>query len=93
MGQVAWLCQQQFAHFAFGELELLLYGVEKVVVELDKDYVKWVSLQEILDFFKFSFEQFVDCCLLAGYGRCRSFEGIQSPGSFYFNGMIDAFND
>lgn len=63
-----------FTHSAWGGLELLLYGVERVIIETDltNGVVSWVDLQEVLHDMRMTFSQFRDMCLLAGYGACRT---------------------
>lgn len=76
--QLAWMTArpQSYAHAAFGGLELLMYGVPRVVLEMKGGRAEWVSLPEVLSALGLTHDQFVDMCLLAGYGRCRTFDPV-----------------
>lgn len=63
-----------FVHAVWGGLELLLFGVERVVIDTNllRGTASWVDLREVLHSLNMTHDQFVDMCLVAGYGSCRS---------------------
>jgi hypothetical protein len=74
-------------HACYGGLELLLHGCRTVVLDLDfkAQTVRYVQLEETLRVLGLDFPQFVDMCLLAGYGRVRSFPAVHNEqGHFRF---------
>lgn len=93
-GQLAYLndSSQRYIHAACGGLELLLFGIDRLITHLDfeKQSVTWVDREEVLSELSLSQDQFLDMCLLAGYGRCRSFPLVMNEkGRFTFKTAYD----
>eukprot|EP01083_Nonionella_stella_P063246 164351_1 len=73
--QLAFLERAGFVHGVFGGLELLVFGVEKVITKIDYETgtIEWVTLSEVLENLGVSHESFVHICLLSGYDACKTF--------------------
>ena len=71
--------QREFVDAIFGNSELLLFDVEKVIssYNIAKGTFSWISKRYILSDFSASNEQFVDACLLAGSDLCSTFPPLE----------------
>mmetsp|Transcript_81088 Transcript_81088/g.235223 ORF Transcript_81088/g.235223 Transcript_81088/m.235223 type:complete len:770 (+) Transcript_81088:132-2441(+) len=103
--QAPYFVGAQLAHFAeqgvvsavFGPPGLLLYGVEKVIININfnQAFFEWVDFQTILTKWEISPNQFVDACMLAGTEYCLTYPylnlGQYQPsqhGKFNFNDAV-----
>jgi Temperature dependent protein affecting M2 dsRNA replication len=96
--QLAWMSAdpQPYASAVYGGLELLLYGVQTLILSVDttNNTFEWVSLPDILQHLELDFEQFVDMSLLAGYGNCRTFPPLLDQRKrFFFSRFFDAVTE
>ncbi|CAG8485691.1 2066_t:CDS:10 [Ambispora gerdemannii] len=81
-----------FIHAIYGGSELLMYDVEKVIVNLDleKGTYNWLSKKTILNDLAISDEQFLDVCILAGFEYCGTFPPLNTEfSSFTFKSVHD----
>eukprot|EP00808_Paulinella_micropora_P021527 g38809.t1 len=87
-GQLAWLSRPgplQLTHASCGPLELLLYGCSTVILSLDfkAGSMVYVELEEVLASLQLTFLQFLDMCLLAGYGPVRTFQHVNNEKNYF----------
>eukprot|EP01006_Ploeotia_vitrea_P042348 TRINITY_DN66620_c8_g1_i1.p1 TRINITY_DN66620_c8_g1~~TRINITY_DN66620_c8_g1_i1.p1 ORF type:complete len:780 (-),score=349.19 TRINITY_DN66620_c8_g1_i1:59-2359(-) len=92
--QLSWLASPEvgFVHAVYGGFELLLSGVERVVIDIDmsSDTCRVVTLTDVLQALQLTFSQFVETCLIAGFGRCRTFPPVlDARKRFYFSNCVD----
>jgi len=100
--QLAWLCAkpQQHAHAVYGGLDMLLYRVDRLVTLIDtaghgdaatgSARVEYLDLSDVLQSLRLTHDQLVDVCLLAGYGKCRTFHLVSdTQGRFDFQRAVD----
>eukprot|EP00026_Physarum_polycephalum_P002709 Phypoly_transcript_02717.p1 GENE.Phypoly_transcript_02717~~Phypoly_transcript_02717.p1 ORF type:complete len:741 (+),score=127.90 Phypoly_transcript_02717:53-2275(+) len=75
--QLAWLAppKQNFIDATFGGLELLLYGVLRLIVDIDfeRKTFDWVDTKSVLLHLSLSSDEFLDACVLAGFDYCVTF--------------------
>lgn len=73
--QLAYLVECNFFDVVIGPPALLLFGVPRVVVNIDwqKGEFEWVEQQQLLQTWQVTKEQFIDACLLAGTEYCLTF--------------------
>lgn len=84
---------QPLIHAVFGSLDLLLYGVPKLISSIDivNKVFRWVDFGAILEDLKLTPDQFVDACLIAG-GDFLPTSPMLSGGSnqrFSFKAAVD----
>lgn len=88
----------QLLHCAFGPPGLLLYGVSKIIINLDfhSESFEWVDLNLVLNHWKgLTKERFIDACLLAGTEYCLTYPYLnlepfsQAGANFQFNVAVD----
>jgi len=70
--QMAWFAHppHQFVHAVYGDPDLLLFAVDKVITKLDivnMEKCEWVSLASVLDSTELTFRQLTEACMIAGY--------------------------
>eukprot|EP00922_Rhytidocystis_sp_ex-Travisia-forbesii_P053247 GHVS01078961.1.p1 GENE.GHVS01078961.1~~GHVS01078961.1.p1 ORF type:complete len:921 (+),score=193.14 GHVS01078961.1:386-3148(+) len=73
--QLAYFVQQDLFDALYGPPALLLFGVPRVITNVDfiKGKFEWVEQSQLLDAWQVNSEQFVDACLLAGTEYCLTF--------------------
>jgi hypothetical protein len=75
--QLAWLADSKQGHVqtVYGGLELLLFGVSRIVLNIDfeKGTFEWVDHATILRELNMNQDQFIDSCILAGFDLCLTF--------------------
>lgn len=87
---------QKVVHSCLGSIDLLLYGVERVILELDivEGVVQWVQLSEVLTANNFSHRLLVEACILAGYGACQTFPSVYDERKrFSFSRAVALLNE
>lgn len=59
----------------YGSLELLLYGVLRLVIDIDFEHgtFEWVDTKTVLSKLSLTPEEFLDACMLAGFDFCGTF--------------------
>ncbi|GAM19214.1 hypothetical protein SAMD00019534_023890, partial [Acytostelium subglobosum LB1] len=80
--------QKNYINAVWGGLELLLFGVHRLIVDIDfeKGTFDWIDLKHILkEDLQMTHDQFVDACILAGYEFCNTFTGLTSSFGHNFN--------
>ncbi|CAG8474579.1 15153_t:CDS:10 [Funneliformis caledonium] len=93
-GQLVYLERHQkgFIHAIYGGSELLMYDVDKVIINLDleKGTYSWLNKKSILNDLDITDEQFLDVCILAGFEYCITFPPLSSDYSgFTFKSVHD----
>lgn len=93
--QAPYFAGTQLVHFAeqgvvqavFGPPGLLLFGLSKVIINIDFQNVlfDWIDLERILEKWTMTREQFVDACMLAGTEYCLTFPYLQVDQVMRFN--------
>jgi len=103
--QAPYFAGAQLAHFAeqgvvetvFGPPGLLLYGVQRVVINIDFSRIAfdWVDLDSVLHKWQIDRNQFVDACMLAGTEYCLTYPYLNlghfqpaAPGRFNFDAAV-----
>ncbi len=74
------------AHACVGSIDLLLYGVNKLILEIDlvEGVVQWTQATEILQATKLTLQQLTYISCLAGYGICQTFPNVYEGKRFVF---------
>ncbi|RUS17673.1 temperature dependent protein affecting M2 dsRNA replication-domain-containing protein [Endogone sp. FLAS-F59071] len=92
-GQLAYLQAhpRQLVNAIFGGSELLMYDLDKVVVDLDLDKgtYSWINKKGVLTELQVTDDQFLDVCIFAGFENCSTFPPLNDPTSFTFKGTHD----
>ncbi|CAI2168817.1 8627_t:CDS:10 [Funneliformis geosporum] len=93
-GQLVYLERHQkgFIHAIYGGSELLMYDIDKVIINLDleKGTYSWLNKKSILNDLDITDEQFLDVCILAGFEHCITFPPLSSDYSgFTFKSVHD----
>jgi hypothetical protein len=59
----------------FGGLELLLFGVLRLIIDIDFEHktFDWVDTKLVLHSLSLSADEFLDACILAGFDYCVTF--------------------
>ncbi|CAG8748929.1 11916_t:CDS:2, partial [Racocetra persica] len=81
-----------YVHALYGGSELLMYNVDKVIVNMDleKSTYSWLDKKSILVDLQLTDDQFLDVCILAGFEYCGTFPPLNSEFSgFSFKGVHD----
>jgi hypothetical protein len=88
--QLAWLVEQRLVHAAVGGAELLIFGVQRVILSLDlaQGRAELVDLAHVLSTLRATHEQLVDACLLAGFRSLRTLPSLAA--NFSFQACLDA---
>jgi hypothetical protein len=80
-------------HAVFGSLDMLMYGVSKVITSIDvvNGVFRWVDFGSLLDDVKLSPDQFVDACIFAGLDFCSTIPALNPSGRerFSFRAAVD----
>jgi len=73
--QLAHFAEQKIVHTVFGSPGLLLYNVQRVIIQLDFNTkgFEWVDLKTVLSKWGIDKDQFVDACMLAGTEYCLTY--------------------
>jgi hypothetical protein len=75
--QLSWLAppKQNLMDATFGGLELLLYGVLRLIIDIDFEHrtFDWVDTKLVLVNLALSSDEFLDACILAGFDYCVTF--------------------
>ncbi|KEP67277.1 UNVERIFIED_CONTAM: XPG N-terminal domain-containing protein [Hammondia hammondi] len=95
--QLAYFAEQNFLDAIFGPPSLLLFGVPRVIVNIDwaRGTFDWVELEQLLSTWNVTKDQFLDACLLAGTEYCLTFPYLnlsqfhQGRTQFSFGTAID----
>ncbi|RUO95865.1 temperature dependent protein affecting M2 dsRNA replication-domain-containing protein [Jimgerdemannia flammicorona] len=95
-GQLAYLQThpRQLVNAVFGGSELLMYDLEKVVVNLDleKGTYSWINKKGVLQDLQVSEDQFLDVCILAGFEYCSTFPPLaDGVMSFTFKDSVTGY--
>lgn len=94
-GQLAYLQAhpRQLVNAIFGGSELLMYDLDKVVVDLDLDKgtYSWINKKGVLTDLQVTDDQFLDVCIFAGFENCSTFPPLNDPASFTFKGIFVCF--
>ena len=71
--------EQGMVQAVLGPPGLLLFGLSKVIINIDFQQVlfDWIDVERILEKWSMSREQFVDACMLAGTEYCLTFPYLQ----------------
>jgi hypothetical protein len=79
--QLAHFAEQKVVHTCFGPPGLLLYNVQRVIIQIDFQHLgfEWVELKSVLEKWEINKEQFVDACMLAGTEYCLTYPFL-NPG-------------
>jgi len=95
--QLAHFAEQGIVQMVFGPPGLLLYGVQRVVIHIDFARVgfDWVDLENVLNKWQISRDQFVEACMLAGTEYCLTYPYLNlgqfqpaAPGRFNFDAAV-----
>ncbi|CAG8695863.1 30025_t:CDS:10, partial [Gigaspora margarita] len=78
-----------YVHALYGGSELLMYDIDKVIVNMDleKCTYSWLNKKSILADLQLTDDQFLDVCILAGFEYCGTFPPLNSE--FSFKGVHD----
>ena len=57
----------------YSNLDLLLYGIDIIILSLNKDKIEFIRLEDVLNFIEMDYNNFLYCCYLAGRGKCKTF--------------------
>jgi hypothetical protein len=88
-------------HCAFGPPGLLLYGVQKIVIQFDfhGESFEWIELNSVLGHWKnLPREKFIDACLLAGTEYCLTYPYLNlepfshGESNFQFSVAVEFIN-
>jgi len=73
--QLAHFAETQVVHTVYGPPGLLLYNVQKVIIQIDflHTIFEWVDLKTVLKAWGLNQDQFVDACMLAGTEYCLTY--------------------
>jgi len=95
--QLAHLVEQDVVQTVFGPHGLLLYGVPRVVINIDfaQGTFDWIVLDSVLSKWQMNKEQFIEACMLAGTEYCLSYPYLnlghyqpQSTARFNFDAAV-----
>jgi len=87
--QLAWFAKNDFIQNVFGGLELLMFGVQSVIISIDfaTETYNMVELNDILQFTNMMPDQFIDSCILAGFDFCRTFFPLTKTSSVFSSAL------
>lgn len=73
--ELAYFIEHNFFDAVYGPPALLLFGVPRVIINIDwqKSKFEWIEREQLLQKWQVNKEQFVDACLLAGTEYCLTF--------------------
>ena len=79
--------KQNLTDAVFGGLELLLFGVLRLIVDIDfeRGTFDWVDTKSMLLSLSLSSDEFLDACILAGFDYCVTFPPLlEQPFTFRY---------